>query len=149
LLNKIKRGFSQLIYILGADHHGYIKRLHAIGKAAGFNDANISVIIGQLVRLVKNDSAVRMSKRKGKVYNLDDLIKEVGRDAVRYFQHESFDTPMDFDIDLQTKVNQNPVFYVQYLMQEFKYHRKSRKSLMQASKSMRKHCFQEQGRIEH
>lgn len=116
LLNKIKRGFSQLIYILGADHHGYIKRLHAIGKAVGFDYNNISVIIGQLVRLVKKDSAVRMSKRKGKVYSLDDLIKEVGRDAVRYFfSMNSFDTPMDFDIDLaKQKSNQNPVYYVQY-----------------------------------
>jgi arginyl-tRNA synthetase len=116
LLNKIKRGFSQLIYILGADHHGYIKRLHAIGKAVGFSDVNISVIIGQLVRLVKKGEAVRMSKRKGKVYSLDDLIKEVGRDAVRYFfSMNSFDTPMDFDIDLaKQKSNQNPVYYVQY-----------------------------------
>ena len=116
LLNKIKRGFSQLIYILGADHHGYIKRLHAIGKAVGFDDTNISVIIGQLVMLVKKGEAVRMSKRKGKVYSLDDLIKEVGRDAVRYFfSMNSFDTPMDFDIDLaKQKSNQNPVYYVQY-----------------------------------
>lgn len=115
-LNKMKRGFSQLIYILGADHHGYIKRLHAIGKAVGFSDVNISVIIGQLVRLVKKGEAARMSKRKGKVYSLDDLIKEVGRDAVRYFfSMNSFDTPMDFDIDLaKQKSNQNPVYYVQY-----------------------------------
>ncbi|MCL5072571.1 MAG: arginine--tRNA ligase [Actinobacteria bacterium] len=116
LLNKVRRGFSQLIYILGADHHGYIKRLHAIGKAVGFDDNNISVIIGQLVRLVKKGEAVRMSKRKGKFYNLDDLIKEVGRDAVRYFfSMNSFDTPMDFDIDLaKQKSSQNPVYYVQY-----------------------------------
>lgn len=116
LLNKVKRGFSQLIYILGADHHGYIKRLHAIGKAVGFSDVNISVITGQLVRLVKKGEAVRMSKRKGKVYGLDDLIKEVGRDAVRYFfSMNSFDTPMDFDIGLaKQKSNQNPVYYVQY-----------------------------------
>jgi len=116
LLNKIQRGFSQLIYILGADHHGYIKRLHAIGKAVGFDDNNISVIIGQLVRLVKKGEAVRMSKRKGKIYSLDDLIKEVGRDAVRYFfSMNSFDTPMDFDIGLaKQKSNQNPVYYVQY-----------------------------------
>ncbi len=116
LLNKINRGFLQLIYILGADHHGYIKRLHAIGKAVGFDDANIRVIIGQLVKLVKKGEAVRMSKRRGKIYSLDDLIKEVGRDAVRYFfSMNSFDTPMDFDIDLaKQKSNQNPVYYVQY-----------------------------------
>ena len=116
LINKASRGFTRLIYILGADHHGYIKRLHAIGKATGFDDKNIEVVIGQLVRLVKKGEAVRMSKRKGKVYNLDDLIGEVGSDAVRFFfSANSFDTPMDFDLDLaKQKSNKNPVYYVQY-----------------------------------
>ena len=116
LINKAARGFTRLIYILGADHHGYIKRLHAIGKATGFEDKNIEVVIGQLVRLVKKGEAVRMSKRKGKVYSLDDLIGEVGSDAVRFFfSANSFDTPMDFDLDLaKQKSNKNPVYYVQY-----------------------------------
>jgi arginyl-tRNA synthetase len=116
LLNKVARGFNRLIYILGADHHGYIKRLHAIGRAAGFNDENIEVIIGQLVHLVENGQAVKMSKRKGRVYMLDDLLEEVGSDAVRYFfTANSFDTPMEFDLDLaKQKSNQNPVYYVQY-----------------------------------
>jgi arginyl-tRNA synthetase len=116
LINKAARGFTRLIYILGADHHGYIKRLHAIGKATGFEDKNIEVVIGQLVRLVKKGEAVRMSKRKGKVYNLDDLVGEVGSDAVRFFfSANSFDTPMDFDLDLaKQKSNKNPVYYVQY-----------------------------------
>ena len=116
LINKTERGFDRLIYILGADHHGYIKRLHAIGRATGFDDANIEVIIGQLVHLIENGQAVKMSKRKGKVYNLDDLIEEVGSDAIRYFFcANSFDTPMDFDLDLaKQKSNQNPVYYVQY-----------------------------------
>jgi arginyl-tRNA synthetase len=116
LLNKVARGFNTLIYILGADHHGYIKRLHAIGRAAGFDDENIEVIIGQLVHLVENGQAVKMSKRKGRVYMLDDLFEEVGSDAVRYFfTANSFDTPMEFDLDLaKQKSNQNPVYYVQY-----------------------------------
>ena len=116
LINKAARGFTRLIYILGADHHGYIKRLHAIGKATGFDDKNIEVVIGQLVRLVKKGEAVRMSKRKGKVYNLDELVGEVGSDAVRFFfSANSFDTPMDFDLDLaKQKSNKNPVYYVQY-----------------------------------
>jgi arginyl-tRNA synthetase len=116
LINKAARGFTRLIYILGADHHGYIKRLHAIGKATGFGDKNIEVVIGQLVRLVKKGETVRMSKRKGKVYNLDDLVGEVGSDAVRFFfSANSFDTPMDFDLDLaKQKSNKNPVYYVQY-----------------------------------
>jgi len=116
LINKAARGFTRLIYILGADHHGYIKRLHAIGKATGFDDKNIEVVIGQLVRLVKKGEAVRMSKRKGKVYSLDDLVGEVGSDAVRFFfSANSFDTPMDFDLDLaKQKSNKNPVYYVQY-----------------------------------
>jgi len=116
LVNKSSRGFTRLIYILGADHHGYIKRLHAIAKATGLNDKNVEVVIGQLVRLVKKGEAVRMSKRKGRVYNLDDLISEVGSDAVRFFfSANSFDTPMDFDLDLaKQKSNKNPVYYVQY-----------------------------------
>lgn len=116
LINKCSRGFTRLIYILGADHHGYIKRLHAIARSTGFDDKNVEVVIGQLVRLVKKGEAVRMSKRKGKVYNLDDLVGEVGSDAVRYFfSANSFDTPMDFDLNLaKQKSNKNPVFYVQY-----------------------------------
>jgi len=116
LINKAGRRFKKLIYILGADHHGYIKRLHAIGKATGFDERNIEVIIGQLVRLVKKGKAVKMSKRKGHVYMLDDLIEEVGSDAIRYFfTANSFNTPMDFDLDLaKQKSNQNPVYYIQY-----------------------------------
>ncbi len=115
-LNKAGRGFERLIYILGADHHGYVKRLKAIGKATGFDEGNIDIIIGQLVRLVKKGQVVRMSKREGKFYSLADLIEEVGSDAVRFFfSASSFDTPMDFDIGLaKQKSSQNPVYYVQY-----------------------------------
>ncbi|MCG9478925.1 MAG: arginine--tRNA ligase [Actinomycetia bacterium] len=116
LMNKAERGFDRLFYILGADHHGYVDRLKATARALGLQKAELNIIIGQLVRLVKSGKPVKMSRRKGKVYTLSDLIDEVGRDAVRYFfAANSFDTPMDFDIDLaKQKSNQNPVFYVQY-----------------------------------
>ena len=116
LLNKVERGFDMLIYILGADHHGYVKRLKAVGKALGIDENKIIVIIGQLVRIIKNGEVLKMSRRKGKLHTLRDLISEVGKDSVRYFFcMNSFDTPMDFDIDLAKKrSNQNPVYYVQY-----------------------------------
>ncbi len=116
LLNKVKRGYDRLFYILGADHHGYVDRLKAAGRALGLEEDKIVVIIGQLVRIVDKGQALKMSRRKGQLYNLRDLIEEVGKDAVRYFfSMSSFDTPMDFDIGLaKQKSNQNPVFYVQY-----------------------------------
>ncbi len=95
---------------------GILKRLTAIGKSTGFDEKELKIIIGQLVNLLKDGQAVKMSKRKGEVYNLGDLLKEVGKDAVRFFfTSNSFDTPMDFDISLAVqKSNQNPVYYVQY-----------------------------------
>jgi len=88
----------------------------AIGKALGAGGEKLVVIIGQLVNIVKDGMAVRMSRRKGKVYTLRDLIDDVGKDAVRYFFTSiSCDTPMDFDIALaRRKSNQNPVYYIQY-----------------------------------
>ncbi len=116
IINKAERGFGTLAYILGADHHGYVKRLKATAKALNLNKISLVIIIGQLVRIVKGGKSLKMSRRKGKVYTLSDLIEEVGKDAVRYFfSVNSFDTPMDFDIDLaKQKSNQNPVYYVQY-----------------------------------
>lgn len=116
LMNKKERGFDFLIYILGADHHGYISRLKAIGKSIGMNSDAVNIIIGQLVRLVEGKEVLKMSRRKGKGMTLDDLIRHVGKDAVRYFfSMNSFDTHMDFDLSLaKKKSNQNPVFYVQY-----------------------------------
>ena len=116
LINKKNRGFKQIIYILGADHHGYILRLKAIGKAIGLEDNCVNVIIGQLVRLTENGEVLKMSRRKGRSVTLDDLVSEVGKDAVRYFfSMNSFDTHLDFDISLaKKKSNSNPVFYVQY-----------------------------------
>ncbi len=116
LINKAGRGFDSLFYILGADHHGYVKRLEATAEALGIGKENLIIIIGQLVRIIKGGKVLKMSRRKGKVYTLRDLVEEVGTDAVRYFfSMNSFDTPMDFDIDLaKQKSNQNPVYYVQY-----------------------------------
>ncbi|MCJ7665440.1 MAG: arginine--tRNA ligase, partial [Actinobacteria bacterium] len=116
LESKVKRGFDRILYILGADHHGYVERLMASGRALGIKEGRLEVIIGQLVNIVKDGQVVKMSRRKGKLYTLRDLVKEVGRDAVRYFFCSvSFDTPMDFDIGLaKQKSNQNPVYYVQY-----------------------------------
>jgi len=116
LINKIERGYNRVIYILGADHHGYVDRLMAIVRALGLEEDMIVILIGQLVKIVDKGRAVKMSRRKGKLYSLRDLIQEVGKDAVRYFfSMSSIDTPMDFDISLaKQKSNQNPVFYVQY-----------------------------------
>ena len=116
LTNKIERGYDILLYILGADHHGYVDRLRAIGKALGLAEDRMVIIIGQLVKILKSGQALKMSRRKGKLYTLRDLIGEVGKDAARYFfSMNSFDTPMDFDVSLaKQKSNQNPVYYVQY-----------------------------------
>jgi arginyl-tRNA synthetase len=116
LINKKERGFDFLIYILGADHHGYISRLKAIGKSIGIADDAVNIIIGQLVRLVEGKDVLKMSRRKGRGMTLNDLAEEVGKDAVRYFfSMNSFDTHMDFDVSLaKKKSSANPVFYVQY-----------------------------------
>lgn len=116
LINKKERKFEYLLYILGADHHGYISRLKAIASSIGMDKDKVSIIIGQLVRIIEGREVQKMSRRKGRGFTLDDLVAEVGRDAVRYFfSMNSFDTHLDFDISLaKKKSNQNPVFYVQY-----------------------------------
>ncbi|MDD3519622.1 MAG: arginine--tRNA ligase [Actinomycetota bacterium] len=116
LMNKKERAFEYLLYILGADHHGYISRLKAIASSIGMDSKKVSIVIGQLVRIVEGREVQKMSRRKGKGFTLDDLVSEVGKDAVRYFfSMNSFDTHLDFDISLaKKKSSQNPVFYVQY-----------------------------------
>jgi len=116
LESKAGRGFDRILYVLGADHHGYVDRLMAVGRALGLEEGRLEIIIGQLVNIVKDGQAIKMSRRKGKLYTLRDLVKEVGKDAVRYFfSSVSFDTPMDFDIGLaKQRSNQNPVYYIQY-----------------------------------
>lgn len=114
--NKLKRGFSKVINIWGADHHGYVARMKAAVKALGASDDFLEIIIGQLVNLTRSGKPVRMSKRTGEMVSFEELIDEVGVDAARYFfLSRSTDTPLEFDIDLAKKhSSENPVFYVQY-----------------------------------
>ncbi len=114
--HKFDRGFTLAIYMLGADHHGYIGRLKAAAAAMGYDPERIEVLIGQLVNLVKDGKPVRMSKRAGTVITLDDLVEAVGVDAARYsLVRSSVDTSIDLDLDLLAQAsNENPVYYVQY-----------------------------------
>jgi len=116
LRDKRARGFDLCLYMLGADHHGYVARLKAAAAAFGDDPAVVEVLIGQLVNLVKNGEPVRMSKRAGNVVTMDDLVEAVGVDAARYsLIRSSVDSSLDIDLDLLVKrSNDNPVFYVQY-----------------------------------
>jgi arginyl-tRNA synthetase len=115
-LDKRSRGFDLCIYMLGADHHGYIARLKAAAAAFDDDPDTVEVMIGQMVNLVAGGQPVRMSKRAGTVITLDDLIDALGIDASRYaLIRYSVDTTLDLDLDLWTRqTNDNPVFYVQY-----------------------------------
>jgi arginyl-tRNA synthetase len=116
-INKRERGFDRCVYMLGADHHGYVHRLRAIAACAGDDpDTNIEVLIGQLVKLVRGGDEVKLSKRAGNLVTLDELVDAVGVDAARYtLARYPADSPMTLDIELVTrKTNDNPVFYVQY-----------------------------------
>ncbi|MHA6796156.1 arginine--tRNA ligase [Pseudonocardia bannensis] len=115
-LDKRARGFDLCIYMLGADHHGYVARLRAAAAAFGDDPDTVEVLIGQLVNLVKDGQPVRMSKRAGTVVTMDDLVGTVGVDAARYsLIRSSVDSMLDVDLDLLAKrSNDNPVFYVQY-----------------------------------
>jgi len=112
-LDKKDRGFGEKIYLLGADHHGYIGRLTAIAGAAGDNtETDITVLIGQLVNL----NGARLSKRAGNIIELDDLLEWLGSDALRYWlARYPADSPLALDGEkLRSRTNDNPVFYVQY-----------------------------------
>ena len=115
-LDKRQRGFDLCIYMLGADHHGYIARLKAVAAALGEDPATVEVLIGQMVNLVRDGQPVRMSKRAGTVITLDDLVEAIGVDAARYaLIRSSVDTPIDIDLQLwSSATNENPVYYVQY-----------------------------------
>lgn len=116
-VDKRSRGNDVNIYLLGADHHGYVNRLRAVAACAGDNpDKNVEVLIGQLVKMLKNGQEVRLSKRAGNIITLEDLVDEVGVDAARYtLTRYPVDTPLTLEIDLLTShTNDNPVFYVQY-----------------------------------
>lgn len=113
--NKIQRGFTHLIDIWGADHHGYVKRCQAMLAAWGY-EGTLEVVLGQLVNLFRDGSVVRMSKRTGEMVTFEELIEEVGVDATRYLMlSRSSDQPIDFDIEVAKKKDAtNPVYYVQY-----------------------------------
>jgi arginyl-tRNA synthetase len=115
-LDKRQRGFDLCIYMLGADHHGYIARLKAAAAALGDDPDTVEVLIGQMVNLVRDGQPVRMSKRAGTVITLDDLVEAIGVDAARYsLIRSSVDTPIDIDLALWSSAsNENPVYYVQY-----------------------------------
>ncbi|HEU5129518.1 MAG TPA: arginine--tRNA ligase [Glycomyces sp.] len=115
-LNKRERGFGKLVFMLGADHHGYVGRMHAISRAFGDEPGVLEILIGQFVNLVREGKPVRMSKRAGNVVTLNDIVEAVGVDATRYaLTRYSADSPIDLDVDLWTKHgNENPVYYVQY-----------------------------------
>ncbi|GLB62509.1 arginine--tRNA ligase [Dietzia sp. NCCP-2495] len=115
-LDKRERGFDLCIYMLGADHHGYIARLKAAAASLGDDPETIEVLIGQMVNLVRDGVPVKMSKRAGTVITLDDLVEAIGVDAARYaLIRSSVDQTMDIDLQLwASATNDNPVFYVQY-----------------------------------
>ncbi|TAJ49744.1 MAG: arginine--tRNA ligase [Herbiconiux sp.] len=111
-LSKKDRGFGEKIYLLGADHHGYVGRLKALAAAAGDDPATLSVLIGQLVNL----NGAKLSKRAGNIIELDDLLSWLGADALRYWlARYPADSPLALDGEkLRSRTNDNPVFYVQY-----------------------------------
>ncbi len=116
-LDKRERGFDQCIYMLGADHHGYVPRMMAMCAAFGDEPGkHLEILIGQMVNLVKDGEPVRMSKRAGTVVTMEDLVGYVGVDAARYaLTRSSINSSIDIDLEvLQKKTNDNPVFYVQY-----------------------------------
>lgn len=116
-LDKRSRGFDRCIYMLGADHHGYVPRMMALCAAYGDQPGvNLEIMIGQLVYLVRNGEPVRMSKRAGTVVTMEDLVSAVGVDAARYALARSpINSNLDIDLEqLAKKTNDNPVFYVQY-----------------------------------
>lgn len=117
-VDKRARGFDVNIYLLGADHHGYVGRLKAIAACAGDDpEHNIEVLIGQLVKILKGGEEVRLSKRAGNIVTLEDFVEMAGVDAVRYsLCRYPTDSPLTLDIEVITRqTNDNPVFYVQYV----------------------------------
>ncbi|GHB34762.1 arginine--tRNA ligase [Pseudovibrio japonicus] len=114
--DKIERGFKEIIFILGADHGGYVKRLEAIGNAISGGDVDVIVRLCQMVKLFKGGAEFKMSKRSGNFITLRDVVDEVGVDAVRFMMlYRKNDAQLDFDFDkVKEQSKDNPVFYVQY-----------------------------------
>lgn len=114
--DKFDRGFERMVFVLGADHGGYVKRLKAVAKAVAGDKAELDVLLTQLVKLYRDGEPVRMSKRAGDFVTLRDVVEEVGRDAVRFMMlYRKPEAPLDFDFAKVTEQSKdNPVFYVQY-----------------------------------
>ncbi|CAM5387148.1 arginyl-tRNA synthetase [Aquamicrobium terrae] len=114
--DKIDRGFEDLIYVLGADHGGYVKRLEALARALAGDRVKLTVLLCQLVKLYRGGEPVRMSKRSGDFITLREVVEEVGRDPIRFMMlYRKNDAPLDFDFAKVTEQSKdNPVFYVQY-----------------------------------
>ena len=116
-VNKRERGFETCIYLLGADHHGYVNRLKAIAACAGDDpEHNIEILIGQLVKILKGGEEMKLSKRAGTIVTLAELVEEGGVDALRYtLCRYPTDSPLTLDIEEMTRqASENPVYYVQY-----------------------------------
>ncbi len=116
-VDKRARGFDHCIYMLGADHHGYVGRLRAVAACAGDDPSEtVDVLIGQLVKMYKGGEEVRLSKRAGDLITLEDVVEDVGVDAARYtLSRYPTDSPLTLDLDqMVAQTNDNPVFYVQY-----------------------------------
>jgi arginyl-tRNA synthetase len=116
LKNKIDRGFNNLVFILGHDHHSYVTRLNAVKDGLGYTYCPLSVVLYQLVKISEDGALVRMSKRAGAIVSLQDIIDTVGRDVARFFYlHRKADAQLEFDLALALKkTEENPVYYVQY-----------------------------------
>jgi arginyl-tRNA synthetase len=116
LENKLERGFQRLVFVWGADHHGYVARMKAAGAALGGDPDAIEIVIGQFVHLIGADGRTAMSKREGEYVTLDEVVEEIGVDAARFFLlQRSHDTTVDLDLDLAVRQSaDNPVYYVQY-----------------------------------
>ncbi|MFL6187148.1 MAG: arginine--tRNA ligase [Actinomycetes bacterium] len=114
--DKRRRGFDRLIFLWGADHHGYVPRMRAVVRAFGDPDDTAEFHISQLVSLIRAGQPARMSKRAGEIATVDDLLDEVGKDAFRYTMLRfALDTPIEFDVEAVTRQSMdNPVYYVQY-----------------------------------
>ena len=116
-VNKRQRGFDRCIYLLGADHHGYVNRLRAMAACAGDDpDRNIEVLIGQLVKIMKDGEELKLSKRAGTLVTLEELVELIGVDALRYtLARYPADSPLTLDAaEMTRQSSDNPVFYVQY-----------------------------------
>ncbi len=114
--DKLERGFDRAIYVLGADHHGYVGRLKAAAAMLGYDPDRIEVLIYQLVHIVEGGETKKISKRRGDVVFLHELVEKIGVDAARwYLVSRGHDQPLDIDVDLATeRTPKNPVYYVQY-----------------------------------